>query len=66
MRSLNESDAGSQIESHAALLPDVVAAIPCIILFYPAGVKMEAERINTLASFLSDLDARARELRRYL
>jgi len=27
---------------------------------------MEAERINILAHTLSDLDARARELRRYL
>jgi len=27
---------------------------------------MEAERINAIASLLSDLDARARELRRYL
>jgi len=27
---------------------------------------MEAERINTIAGTLSDLDARARELRRYL
>jgi hypothetical protein len=39
----------------------------CIIdAFSCTWTAMEAERINTIASFLSDLDARARELRRYL
>lgn len=41
-------------------------AFPCIMLFFYAGLNMEAERINAIAGLLSDLDARARELRRYL
>ncbi len=41
----------------------------CIIRPFPARTRlgtMEAERINQLASLLSDLEARSAELRRYL
>jgi len=41
-------------------------SIDCIIYLCPAGAKMEAERINAIANSLSDLDARAQDLRGYL